>query len=78
MQDLIDFGTIGLGEWRDSYLALINPNPVAIFLSRWSTNLTGTGYLELVGVGEGDTEGDVVKRAGHFEGTVMFSLHGTV
>ena len=41
-QEVLDFGTMGMGEKRDIYFANLNKNPIAVTLRVWGANLTGS------------------------------------
>jgi hypothetical protein len=60
-QDIIDYGTLGMGEKRDHYFTILNKNPVTINLDGWGSNLTGS-LVELMGVEEGN-ETEILQRA---------------
>ena len=47
-QEVLDFGTMGMGEKRDIYFAILNKNPIAVTLRGWGANLTGS-LVEVIG-----------------------------
>ena len=59
--DLLDYGTLGMGEKRDLYFTIINKNPVPVTLRGWGSNLTGS-LVELMGVAQGN-ETNILQRA---------------
>lgn len=65
-QELLDYGTLGMGEKRDLYFTIINKNPVPVTLRGWGSNLTGS-LVELMGVAQG-LEPNILQRA-NFSGT---------
>ena len=62
---MLDFGTMGMGEKRDIYFAILNKNPIAVTLRGWGANLTGS-LVEVIGVDQGN-ETEILERAS-FEG----------
>ena len=64
-QEVLDFGTLGMGEKRDIYFAILNKNPIAVTLRGWGANLTGS-LVEVIGVDQGN-ETEILERAS-FEG----------
>ena len=64
-QEVLDFGTMGMGEKRDIYFAILNKNPIAVTLRGWGANLTGS-LVEVIGVDQGN-ETEILERAS-FEG----------
>ncbi len=59
-QEILDYGTLGMGEKRDLYFTILNRNPVPVTLRGWGANLTGT-LVELMGVAEGN-ETDILEK----------------
>ena len=41
-QEVLDFGTMGMGEKPDIFFAILNKNLTVVTLQGWGTNLTGT------------------------------------
>ena len=64
-QDILDFGTLGMGEKRDIYFAILNKNPIGVTLRGWGASLAGS-LVEVVGVDKGN-ETEILKR-GTFDG----------
>ncbi len=65
-QDLLDYGTLGMGERRDLFFTVVNRNPVTVTLRGWGSNLTGS-LVEMMGVAEGN-ETQILRRTNFSEG----------
>ena len=38
-QEVLDFGTMGIGKKQNIYFAILNKNPIAVTLQGWGANL---------------------------------------
>ncbi|XP_043192988.1 transmembrane protein 131-like [Amphibalanus amphitrite] len=59
---LLDFGTLGVGESRDMYFYLLNENPIPVELRGWGSNFSRS-VVELAGTDRG-AEAEIVRRHG--------------
>ena len=59
---LLDFGTLGVGESRDMFFYLLNENPIPVELRGWGSNFSRS-VVELAGTDRGGVA-DIVRRHG--------------
>ena len=59
---LLDFGTLGVGESRDMFFYLINENPIPVELRGWGSNFSRS-VVELAGTDRGGVT-DILRRHG--------------